>query len=77
MEAKGVDASMLNRRCVFIRWTDLSVEKFLDLINRGAGAMVILLPGNMQEVKEEVLKVRVFVHRCTVSPLSEQLKTSS
>jgi hypothetical protein len=57
MEAKGVDASMLNRRCVFIRWTELSLEKFLDLIERGAGAMVILLPPNMQEVEEDVLKV--------------------
>ena len=71
MEAKGVDASMLNRRCVFIRWTDLSLEKFLDLVDRGAGAMVILLPDNMYEVEEDILKVRECVHvyagnfRCT------------
>ena len=57
MEAKGVDASMLNRRCVFIRWTELSLEKFLNLIERGAGSMVILLPPNIQEVEEDVLKV--------------------
>ena len=57
MEAKGMDANMLNRRCVFIRWTDLSLEKFLDLIDRGAGAVIILLPGNVQEVDEAVLKV--------------------
>ena len=57
MEAKGVDANMLNRRCVFIRWTELSLEKFLNLIERGAGSMVILLPPNMQEVEDDVLKV--------------------
>ena len=62
MEAKGVQASMLNRRCVFIRWTDLSMEKFLDLVDRGAGAMIILLPGNMYEVEEDVLKVSKCVH---------------
>ena len=77
MEAKAVDASMLNRRCVFVRWTDLSVEKFLDLIHRGAGAMVVLLPGNMQEVEEDVLKVSMFVYCCAVIPLSEKLKMSS
>ena len=57
MEAKGVDANMLNRRCVFIRWTELSLEKFLNLIERGAGSMVILLPPNMQEVEDDILKV--------------------
>ena len=57
MEARGEDASLLNRKCVFVKWGDLSLDKFLDLIQRGAGAMVILLPADMQSVKEDVLKV--------------------
>ena len=40
------------------------MEKFQELIERGAGAMVILLPENMQEVKEDVLNVRKYAHVC-------------
>lgn len=44
MEAKGEAASMLNRRCVVVRWRDLTIEKFQGLIERGAGSILILLP---------------------------------
>jgi len=46
MEAKGEAASMLSRRCVVVRWRDLTIEKFQNLIERGAGSILILLPPN-------------------------------
>ncbi len=44
MEAKGAAANMLSRRCVVVRWRDLSIEKFQNLIERGAGSILVLLP---------------------------------
>lgn len=44
MEAKSEGAGMLNRKCVVVRWKELSSESFLDMIHRGAGAILVLLP---------------------------------
>lgn len=44
MEAKGEAANMISRRCVVVRWRDLTIEKFQNLIERGAGSILILLP---------------------------------
>lgn len=57
MEAKGEGAGMLNRKCVVVRWKELTSASFLDLIHRGAGSILVLLPqlnvtldGDTQEV---------------------------
>lgn len=63
MEARGEQATLLNRKCVFIRWRDLDLEKFLELIERGAGALVILLPSEMGKIKDNVLEVILCVLR--------------
>ena len=57
MEARGETATLLNRKCIIIRWSDLGSDKFLDLIHRGAGAMLILLPREMDHVEESIMKV--------------------
>lgn len=58
MEAKGEGASMLNRKCVVVRWADLTSDKFLELINRGAGAILVLLPhSNTTAIDEETMEV--------------------
>ena len=44
MEARSEFAPVLNRRCVFVRWSNFSLSKFDDLVDRGAGALVIILP---------------------------------
>ena len=44
MEARSELAHVLNRRCVFVRWSNFSLSKFDDLVERGAGALVIVLP---------------------------------
>ncbi len=59
MEAKGGGAGMLNRKCVVVRWADLTSDKFLDLIHRGAGAILILLPQFNVTLDKETLDVSV------------------
>ena len=57
MEAKGETASNLGRKCVVLRWSDLTLERFKGAIDRGAGAIVILLPKDWNEVGTSVLEV--------------------
>jgi len=52
MEVRGEVAPILNRKCVIVRWSALSSEKFLDIIHRGAGAIVVLLPRERRGVDE-------------------------
>ena len=58
MEARGERASLLNRKCVLVRWVDLSSERLLDLLHRGAGSVLVLLPPtattSLGEEEEEV-----------------------
>lgn len=61
MEAKGEAANMLNRKCVVVRWNDLTSVKFQSLIDRGAGSILILLPpqnSSMGSVEEWEVSMR-------------------
>ena len=53
---------MLNRKCVVVRWKDLSLEKFLDLVQRGAGAILVVLPLTNSTAEEDTIKVRLCSH---------------
>lgn len=68
MEVRGEVAPILNRKCVVIRWSVLSSEKFLDIIHRGAGAIVVLLPrerGGVDEVEGGGgVRVHMYAHVC-------------
>ena len=72
MEAKGAGASALGRKCVVMRWADISKEGILELVERGAGALLLLLPHNYTEVDGETVEVgrdktvEVHVHVGTV-----------
>ena len=54
MEMRGEAASMLNRKCVVLKWAELTVTHFLNLVHRGAGALVLLLPPEHLVEEEEV-----------------------
>ena len=58
MEARGMAAKMLNRKCVFVRWVELSPDLFQELISRGSGSLLILLPLNYLENDNETLTVQ-------------------
>lgn len=57
MEAKGESASNLGRKCVVLRWPDLTLERFKGVVERGAGAIIVLLPKDWNEVGTSVLEV--------------------
>ena len=46
MEARSPGAAMLNRKCVLIKWSELTSQLLSELIERGAGALLIILPTN-------------------------------
>ena len=58
MEAKGATAGSLGRKCVVVRWADLKMETLLDLVERGAGSLLLLLPQNFSDVHGELAEVR-------------------
>lgn len=53
MEVRGKAAGMLNRKCVVLWWAELTLSHFLDLIHRGAGALVLLLPPELPKEGEQ------------------------
>lgn len=56
MEVKGPDANVLNRRCVLLRWVDLTKEKFTELVERGTGSLLILMPADYAMAGVDKLK---------------------
>ncbi len=44
---------VLNRKCVVVRWRGLTLERVRDLLKRGAGSLLILLPGEWAGQGEE------------------------
>ena len=58
MEAKGATAGSLGRKCVVVRWADLRMETLLELIERGTGSLLLLLPHNFSDIQGELAVVR-------------------
>ena len=44
MEARSSEASQLHRRCVVVHLRNLTDESFADLVQRGAGALLVIMP---------------------------------
>ena len=54
MEGRSTQSPVLNRRCVFVKWKDLSMAIFDNLLERGMGAIVILMPGSFADISDSV-----------------------
>ena len=73
MEVRGEGSSMLNRKCVVVRWVGLTPDRFLNLVHKGAGAILILIPQDWKtrgvealgKEEEQVVKV---------TPVKEKVK---
>ena len=55
MEVRGEGLSMLNRKCVVVRWVGLTLDWFLNLVHKGAGAILILIPQDWKTREVEAL----------------------
>uniref|UniRef100_T1JL86 BOS complex subunit NCLN n=1 Tax=Strigamia maritima TaxID=126957 RepID=T1JL86_STRMM len=53
VEARTVNGGVLARRCVIARLLDLNPFKYKDVINQGAGAILILVPDNLTSLSME------------------------
>ncbi len=56
MEVRGEEAVTLNRKCLVVRWRGLTLERFRDLLKRGAGALLLLLPVEWADEDTEVIQ---------------------
>ena len=52
MEMRGEGVTILNRKCVIVRWAWLTPDRFLDLVHKGAGSILILLPVDWRNVSD-------------------------
>ncbi|XP_026200899.1 nicalin-1 isoform X4 [Anabas testudineus] len=55
-EARTVEAEVLSRRCVIMRLADFSYEKYQKALRQSAGAVVIILPGNMSAMPQDIVQ---------------------
>ena len=53
MEVRSELAPILNRRCVFVKWEDLTSDKFDSLLERGTGALIVVLPRSLANISSE------------------------
>lgn len=49
--------SMVNRKCVMVKWAWLNPNRFLELVHKGAGAVLILLPQDWKVAAETAVTV--------------------
>lgn len=60
MEARPISSPMLTRRCILTRLADLTAERYRDIIEQSAGALLVLLPQNFSSLPQEVIQVHVY-----------------
>lgn len=56
MEARPISSPMLTRRCILTRLSDLTAERYRDIIEQSAGALLVLLPQNFSSLPQEVIQ---------------------
>lgn len=56
MEARGAGTTMLSRKCVVVRWSVLTMDSFREMLERGAGSLLILLPQDWLSEEPSVLQ---------------------
>ena len=52
---------MVTRRCILAKLSEVTADRYRELIEQGAGALVILLPESLTSSPQDVLNVSSFV----------------
>ena len=60
-EARSADEPVLTRRCVIMKVSDLTTEKYLEAQRQNAAAVFILLPQNTSNLPLDVVQVRTLL----------------
>ena len=58
MEARPADAKMITRRCIVARLQEVSISKYRDLVQENAGALLILIPAELENISQSDVKVQ-------------------
>lgn len=69
-EARSPDHSSLTRRCVIMKLSDFTVDRFLESKRQKAAAVLILIPQNISTISEDVIQVvtsEVFLHTISLN----------
>ena len=73
-EARSADEPVLTRRCVVMKVSDLTTEKYLEAQRQNAAAIFILLPQNTSNLPLDTVQVRTLTTlECAPQPTSEHL----
>ena len=56
-EARSSDEPVLTRRCVIMKVSDFTKEKYLESQRQNAAAILILMPRNTSAVPQDVVQV--------------------
>eukprot|EP00057_Strongylocentrotus_purpuratus_P017037 XP_011671511.1 PREDICTED: nicalin-1 [Strongylocentrotus purpuratus] len=55
LEARPISAKMVTRRCVLAKLSEMTADRYKELKEQGAGALVILLPESLNSSPQDVL----------------------
>lgn len=59
MEARSIDSAMLARRCIVTTLSELTLSRYRTIIEKNAGALVVILPYEFKNLSADVLEVCV------------------
>jgi hypothetical protein len=62
MEARPVTAGTVTRRCIVVKIGELAYDRFKEILEQGAGAILVLLPRNISQYSVEQVQVKTLFH---------------
>ena len=60
MEARPITAGTVSRRCILVKITELAYDRFKEILEQGAGAVLVLLPQNISQYSLQEIQVRLW-----------------
>ena len=57
MEARPITAGTVTRRCIVVKIGELAYDRFKEILEQGAGSILILLPRNISRYSIEQIQV--------------------
>ena len=56
-EARSMDTKLPARKCVILMINEFSVSRFRELVNEGVGAILIIIPADLDSITEDLKEV--------------------
>ena len=62
MEARPILAGTVTRRCIVVKIGELVYDRFREILEQGAGSILVLLPRNISRYSLEEIQVRTSMY---------------